>query len=478
MKMNEGWRLNSANKPTLAYSSIQNPVAKALSRQVKVEKVLAKKADESFSYHIATVALKLASVEDDEFDSTLIRSRLTAFRQTLKNGDLRAILDVEQLISLVLGIKCLDLAEKLGDDDTKLFREVMEIAETRSWLNSIDLATYVAFSTSRIERLIEEGKRAARWLNNQLADLSDRHQYSSYISALFGLSYQPQEISYTNPFDDTKMRTALDSNQVGVKELARLSIMLSNLRDAASQQLVVDVNIRLEEQVSSEFSERMSADLQSGIKEALALASSDISEDEANEILKRVDAGLSKIVEIEDGGISLHNVPVSDMPAMDTEKHALALIAISSSQRQQLYLLDKQNLHNAQQGVQMLQSGYRPVSLRFTSAVKYISTALAFLAGITLPISMTGASFQSVLEETELSIPLLFESQTLWPALSKLPLPISSILIGVWCALTFFRVMDYGFKHGSITASALIQMIPVASRIYKLFKGYKVVDGA
>jgi hypothetical protein len=124
----------------------------------------------------------------------------------------------------------------------------------------------------------------------------------------------------------------------------------------------------------------------------------------------------------------------------------------------------------------MLQSGYRPVSLRFTSAVKYISTVLAFLAGITLPILMTGASFQSVIEETELSIPLLFESQTQWLALSKLPLPIVSILIGVGCAVTFFRVMDYGFNHGSITAGALIQMIPIANRIYRWFKGYKVAD--
>jgi len=458
----------------LAYNLVQNPAAATLRRQVNIEKALAKNAEELFSYHIATIALTLAKDQANEFDSALIHGRLIAFKQVLQSGDIRTLLDVEQIIGLALGIRCLHITGVLKDEDAKVFKEIVKIIETRSWLNSVDLASYVAFSVSGIEKLSDEGKQAAAWLNNQLTDKFDQHQYPSYVSALFGLSYLPQQMTYVTPLDEVKLRTLLGSEQLSVKDLSKLSIALSNLSNAVSPQLAVDLGRKLEENVSQEFSSKVGADLQAGIKEAIALASSDISEPYANEIMKRVNRELSEFLEIKEGGVvSLHGLPASDIPSMDAEKHSLALIAISMSQREHLYLLDKENFHNAQQGVLLLQSGYRPISVRFTTPIKYVSTLLAFVAGITLPIVVTGSTLQDVVDAIK-SVTAVSGSNPPLLALSKLPLPIFSIVAGVYFALALFRVMDYGFNHGSISSKALVQVLPIVNRIYKWFKGYKV----
>jgi tRNA U34 5-methylaminomethyl-2-thiouridine-forming methyltransferase MnmC len=111
--------------------------------------------------------------------------------------------------------------------------------------------------------------------------------------------------------------------------------------------------------------------------------------------------------------------------------------------------------------------------MRFAGAVKFVSTILAFMAGMMLPMLITGSSPQDILNAIRLTVQA---GQLTWATISKLPLSISSIILGLYLALSYFRVMDYAFEHGSISLKALLQVLPIVSWIYKWFKGYKVED--
>ena len=462
------------DRPSLVFSRIQNPVMQTLVRYVKMQMMLAKKAEEGFSYHIATIALKTAGEDADEFDPGIIRTKLKAFSQAVREGDLRAILDIEQIIGLVLGIRCLYLAQMLKDEDVTVAREIVRAVETRAWLRSFDLASYVAFCFSDIKSLRDEVDLDAAWLNSQLPELLEKHQYSSYFSALFGVSFAPQHMTSSMPADEARLRAMLESEELGAKDLARLAISLWNLRNAVNVQLVADVLNKLEVTLSAEFVGKVTADLQMGIREAIALAASDIPASYANETLRRVNRELSRIIEIREGGIVFLSEPQAfDMPSMDVEQHSLALIAVSVSQRKHLYVLDEENFQNARQGSLQLKSGHRAISMRFAGAVKFVSTILAFMAGMMLPMLITGSSPQDILNAIRLTVQA---GQLTWATISKLPLSISSIILGLYLALSYFRVMDYAFEHGSISLKALLQVLPIVSWIYKWFKGYKVED--
>jgi hypothetical protein len=285
------------------------------------------------------------------------------------------------------------------------------------------------------------------------------------ISALFGLSFT--NTKFDNFFND------LDFSQIddlSLKDLAKLGISLYNTHGSVEEK-VNEIIQRVEDKVYEEFYGCEIIKLREGIRDAMSLIASGLSEEELNHLLKL--SNLSDLLEVKSNSIILKPMILdkifpTELPSIDPEGHALALILLTSTGMDKRYVIDKGSLDLAIKGLRSLEEGFVPIKksqiIWVRNVVPLLIIALTILAEV-----IVGTSWEDVI--TVLDLIVKRNLQAFEQIISKPSLSAAILIFGIGSAIFTFRILDRLIERGSIDRLTIITSAPIISWLYKRIKG-------
>jgi len=453
----------------LIFTEIENIITKSLKNQILLEIENAKKNDNLFSYSLGHIALKLTTKTYSDIDFHYLKSKFQTVKNALHSGKIKSILNIEFLAGIVLAFRLLHECKykKISATEKKILNKLLMIVSDENWLNSDDLASYTIFALHDLKGFESIISKAASKLFDEFMTAKRRRNLRKLTMTMFGLSFTDKGAQIINNISDTEIKGIVSDQLADVKDLARLGISLYNLgfNTSTNKQLIADLVQKIEDKLREEFYGTLNFLVQQGIKEAASLIIAGFNERESNDMLKRISERLADLIEIKGQTIVLKQIPLPiELPTMDIEAHSLALILLTLTGREKLYVLDEENLNLVLQGVKGLKKDFTPIKNNLTTLIRWISIFLAFTIIITTSYVFFGARFQEIIGILQLAIG---KNPT---ALLALTQPTIIIFIEIWLTVTWARFLDLVFKKGEVDRENLIEIMPIIDWLYAFLK--------
>jgi len=446
----------------LIYTETENIAVRTLKRQLQFEVEIARDRDDLFSYSLGALALLRANSRV-HMDHDYIHTKFRTARDELNLGNLE-ILDIEFITGIILAFRLLSELKKVREEEKQIIESVFNEIMHRNWLNSVDLASYTLFALDG-QNFDNVTNNAKSYLLNALEKSSKLRKLTPRtISALFGLSFTEIKLEdLIKDFDFSQI------DKLNLRDLAKLGI---SLRKCGSfKEELNKIAQRIEDLVYAEFYEKESFKIREGIRDAISLIASGLNEEELNHLLEL--SNLSDLIEVKSQSIILKPATIeqanpTDLPSIDPEAHALALLLLVSTGREKVYVMDRSSLDIAIKGVNALKRGYIPIKKSQITPIKYI-LPLLILALTTLIELIIGVSWKDLLTVLDLLskrdyLALIYKTP-------KISLSALILIIGICSTILSFRLLDRLINKGSIDKLTIITNTPLIGRLYKMIKG-------
>ncbi len=461
------------NSIQLMYTVVENEVVKDLKRYVIYGVENARRIDKLYPYSLGVIVLRRTSVEYD-VDFDYLKEKIKTVKKVMEDGDLRPILDVEFIIGIVLAYRLLHDYKVLSREEIKVIKDLLSIIGSRKWLNSIDLMAFTCFALQDIKEFEDVLNDVASTLAPKYTTIKLSEKRELIVPIVFGLSFIPSKAQFLKGLESV-YEDLVREGMLSARDLAKLGIGLYNLMKLgiySQEALLFRIVEKLENTLRDELRNKISYNIQRGIREATCLVLAGFNEREANEMLRRYSSDIADFIEIRGQKVILNKIPQpTHIPALDVETYALALWFLHLMDREELYVLDRENFKLAENGVKLYQSSYIPIESKWAMIVKWISILLAFSLTLLIAWQLLGGQISALIEALRIASgsPDPWRILNMFLSYSTPPLVITLLLLML--SITYTRVLDIVLSKGRIDKVTLIMQVPLVNRIYRLLKG-------